>query len=220
MAGLVPAIHVLLLLYKKDVDARHKAGHDDGGLKRQPQRSSIRGSRTGTHVVVKIISVTRQPCLRGIVKHCLIRTGVWWNGDVMRLWCCFPRGLLAGAAIGVLFSGSAYAQSPSEFPFGTELRMDARPMKGSKRVPFLQIESNGSATIDLWCDSVQSQFVVAADTVTILIGQKTARTCSQAQASADDALLDALQQTTNWKRDGDGIVLIGPQQLRFRPSTN
>ena len=31
MAGLVPAIHVLLLkLSKKDVDARDKRGHDDG----------------------------------------------------------------------------------------------------------------------------------------------------------------------------------------------
>jgi hypothetical protein len=29
MAGLVPAIHVLLNTEKKDVDARHKAGHDE-----------------------------------------------------------------------------------------------------------------------------------------------------------------------------------------------
>ena len=29
MPGLVPAIHVSLLLGCKDVDARHKAGHDD-----------------------------------------------------------------------------------------------------------------------------------------------------------------------------------------------
>jgi hypothetical protein len=29
MAGLVPAIHVLLSAASKDVDARHKAGHDD-----------------------------------------------------------------------------------------------------------------------------------------------------------------------------------------------
>jgi hypothetical protein len=28
MAGLVPAIHVLLVESLKDVDARHKAGHD------------------------------------------------------------------------------------------------------------------------------------------------------------------------------------------------
>jgi hypothetical protein len=30
MAGLVPAIHVLAV--KKDVDARHKAGHDGGEI--------------------------------------------------------------------------------------------------------------------------------------------------------------------------------------------
>ena len=29
MAGLVPAIHVFLLEWSQDVDARHKAGHDD-----------------------------------------------------------------------------------------------------------------------------------------------------------------------------------------------
>jgi len=29
MAGLVPAIHVLGSMGKKDVDARHEAGHDD-----------------------------------------------------------------------------------------------------------------------------------------------------------------------------------------------
>jgi hypothetical protein len=29
MAGLVPAIHVLLAVDFKDVDARHKAGHDE-----------------------------------------------------------------------------------------------------------------------------------------------------------------------------------------------
>jgi hypothetical protein len=29
MAGLVPAIHVLSVIKKKDVDARHKAGHDE-----------------------------------------------------------------------------------------------------------------------------------------------------------------------------------------------
>jgi hypothetical protein len=29
VAGLVPAIHVFLLSGAKDVDARHKAGHDE-----------------------------------------------------------------------------------------------------------------------------------------------------------------------------------------------
>jgi hypothetical protein len=32
MAGLDPAIHVLLAAVRKDVDARHKAGHDERQL--------------------------------------------------------------------------------------------------------------------------------------------------------------------------------------------
>ena len=31
MAGLVPAIHVFILEMQQDVDARHKAGHDERG---------------------------------------------------------------------------------------------------------------------------------------------------------------------------------------------
>jgi hypothetical protein len=34
MAGLVPAIHVLLAAKKKDVDARNKCGHDEGKVYR------------------------------------------------------------------------------------------------------------------------------------------------------------------------------------------
>jgi hypothetical protein len=52
MAGLVPAIHVFLLRYNQDVDARHKAGHDDfdinaAGLEQEstdPVRSAPPGS--------------------------------------------------------------------------------------------------------------------------------------------------------------------------------
>jgi hypothetical protein len=40
MAGLVPAIHVFLCSTKKDVDARHKAGHDG-----QTTCANIRRSR-------------------------------------------------------------------------------------------------------------------------------------------------------------------------------
>jgi hypothetical protein len=33
MAGLVPAIHVFVAPIKKNVDARHKAGHDESGYR-------------------------------------------------------------------------------------------------------------------------------------------------------------------------------------------
>jgi hypothetical protein len=41
MAGLVPAIHVLRQ-GKKDVDARHKAGHDDGMVSGRAANSAPR----------------------------------------------------------------------------------------------------------------------------------------------------------------------------------
>jgi hypothetical protein len=44
MAGLVPAIHVLLAA-KKDVDARHEAGHDDGEIDAHWKRLYARNTR-------------------------------------------------------------------------------------------------------------------------------------------------------------------------------
>jgi hypothetical protein len=39
MAGLVPAIHVLQLKESKNVDARHKAGHDEQHLSKSQRVS-------------------------------------------------------------------------------------------------------------------------------------------------------------------------------------
>jgi hypothetical protein len=54
MAGLVPAIHVLLeddRSRKKDVDARHKAGHDDSRLTRTRQLQPLLLNRTAVRLV-------------------------------------------------------------------------------------------------------------------------------------------------------------------------
>src|SRR5579872_7515105 len=49
MAGLVPAIHALLNFKscKKDVDARHKAGHDAGRESRIMARALVTGTSAG-----------------------------------------------------------------------------------------------------------------------------------------------------------------------------
>ena len=47
------------------------------------------------------------------------------------------------------------AVAGDSFPFGTTLMLDAAPMRGSKRVPMLEIAEDGSASIDLWCASAQ-----------------------------------------------------------------
>jgi heat shock protein HslJ len=124
--------------------------------------------------------------------------------------------MLAGAFLLVL-APSLAAQS---FPYGTELVLDVDAMRGSKRIPVLDIAANGTADIDLWCNSVKAQLIVAANTITIITGNKTARQCPPDRARADDELLDALNQATNWQMEEGTLVLTGGKTLRFRVQTN
>ncbi len=137
-----------------------------------------------------------------------------------RLWL-FARRLLAIAAGVAVTAGISEAIGASmEFPFGHELLLDAKPMKGSKRVPSLDIAENGLAEIDLSCNSVKGQLVVAGDTITSLTGEKTDRSCAPERMQGDEDVLAALNEVTNWRREGDILVLTGPRTLRFRLPTN
>ena len=124
---------------------------------------------------------------------------------------------LLGVCLTPVFASAVLAES---FPFGQELMLDVRPMKGSKRVPIVEVREDGSAEIDLWCNSLRAQFVVAADTVTVITGELSGRSCSPDRAKGDDEVLTALQQVTHWQRDGSRVMLIGPTSLRFRIPTN
>jgi hypothetical protein len=108
----------------------------------------------------------------------------------------------------------------SAFPFGTELMLDVEPLYGSKRVPMLEIEDNGTAAIDLWCASVHASATVGENSITIVAEPAEPAQCTPERQSGDETLLAALSQVTNWRRDGDVIELIGPTTLRFRAMTN
>jgi hypothetical protein len=140
------------------------------------------------------------------------------SGRLLRL----DRLGLALAAIALALTGAlAPSHGESSFPFGRELIMDVAPMKGSKRVPSLDIDDNGGAEIGLWCVSVKARLVVAADTVTVITGPRTEQTCSPEQTQRDEATLAALSQATHWRIDGDMFILSGgPAEMRFRMQTN
>lgn len=127
--------------------------------------------------------------------------------------------LAAGLAAGGAGSGPAAAQAA--FPYGQELRMDTDPMKGSKKVPILDIADNGLAEIELWCNAVKARLVVAGDTVTVLVGPRTERPCPPDRARGDEEMLAALNQATHWRVVDDALVLTGgPRELRFRKQGN
>jgi hypothetical protein len=126
---------------------------------------------------------------------------------------CIPVAAIGGAFF-LCLAPNARAQT---FPFGSELLLDADPMRGSKKIPILDIST---AEIELWCNSVKAQLVVAADTITIITGKMSARQCPPDPARADDELLAALNQVTKWRMEDFALVFTGGTTLRFRVQTN
>jgi heat shock protein HslJ len=128
--------------------------------------------------------------------------------------------VLLVVSIGIFGTMTTVFAADPGFPFDKELLLDAKPMKGSKRIPILDIGSRGDTKIDLWCNSVEGRIAVTGNSLTITAGAKTDRQCDAARMRGDDELLEALLQTTNWRREGQTYIFSGAKTLRFRPATN
>jgi heat shock protein HslJ len=139
-------------------------------------------------------------------------------GGVVMVACRCTVALLTLTAL--LTAGTAPTAADQGFPYDKELLLDAKPMKGSKRLPILTIAPSGTATIDLWCDSAPAQFAVTGNALTITPGAKTGRQCDPARMKGDDDLLATLEQVTTWQRQGSVLTLNGTKALRFRATTN
>jgi heat shock protein HslJ len=140
----------------------------------------------------------------------------------MRCLAATWAGRMAGPLAGliVLAGVSAGIAADRSFPYDSMLLLEAKPMKGSKRVPILQIESKGEASIDLWCNTVPAQLVVVDDTITIILGSPTQKQCDPDRMQADEDLLETLQQVATWRRQDDMLVLQGEHSLRFYLSSH
>jgi META domain len=111
-------------------------------------------------------------------------------------------------------------QASEPFPFGSELMLDAAPMHGSKRVPMIEIEDDGTASIDLWCASLKAQATVNDTAITIVPGDPPPAQCDPDRQARDAELLATLTQVTGWRRSGEVVELTGATPLRFHLMTN
>jgi len=124
--------------------------------------------------------------------------------------------------IGSMLLGATVAAlaSEGEFPFDHALMLEAAPMRGSKRIPILEIAEDGAASIQLWCASARGQATVTADAITIVPGAVESAQCTADRQNRDESLLAALAQVAGWRRQGDVIELLGATTLRFHLMTN
>jgi heat shock protein HslJ len=98
--------------------------------------------------------------------------------------------------------------------------LDARPIRGSKRVPILAISENGETQIDLWCKRGRGQATISGEAIAIAVGTMTDEPCTPERAQADEDMIAALAEVTNWTLRGDVLTLTGAKPLRFRLATN
>ena len=131
---------------------------------------------------------------------------------------------IAVAPLSFLICGAAVPAD--QFPFDRELLLDAAPMRPGKRMPIITVETNGNATIDLWCKTVSARLEISDAAVKIEAGPlpeglpevMSAWQCTPERIKADEELLANFTQITAWHRQNGGIVLVGPIPLKFRLS--
>lgn len=129
---------------------------------------------------------------------------------------CFTTSL----AVALIMFAIAPAVAQKAFPFDAELRLEAKSLPGSKRIPWLQFSPNGAVDIDLWCATGRGQAVIVDQTITILPTSLRDNQCSQDLLQMDKEFLTSLTQVTSWRWEGFLLVLDGPQVLRWRPASN
>lgn len=135
------------------------------------------------------------------------------------------RQIFACAALAAILS-SGRATAADQFPFDQELLLDAAPMQPAKRMPILTIEPNGNAKIDLWCRTLPARVEISDATIKIEAGplpenlpaMQSAGQCTAERMQADEEMLAALVQVTGWRREGEGVVLEGSREMKFRVS--
>src|SRR3984957_7183795 len=92
--------------------------------------------------------------------------------------------------VALLLSPPVSARATDDaFPFGPELILDVEPLYGSKRIPMLEIEDNGTAAIDLWCASVHASATVGENSITIVAEPAEPAQCTPERQSGDETLL-------------------------------
>ena len=138
------------------------------------------------------------------------------------------RPCLRSAIVMVLLLVCSTAKAAELFPFSQELLLDAEPMRPGKRMPILTVEANGDARIDLWCRTVPARVEITDMAMKIetaalpeeLPAMQGTGQCTPERIKADEEMLASIVQVTEWRRDGDAILLIGPATMKFRPATN
>src|SRR5262249_12659209 len=129
------------------------------------------------------------------------------------------RGRTLAFAMLLAFTAASLA-SDRVFSFGRALFLDAPPIGKSRRIPNLEVATDGQASIEPWCASGSGPVTVSGDTIAIAVGPMVETPCTPERLRADDELREALAAVTTWRREGNAVVLTGSKTLRYLLETH
>ena len=137
-------------------------------------------------------------------------------------------GVLAFLTVWMAIGAPFVARAADDFPYDREMILDARRMGTPKRLPILTVAPDGNAVIDLWCRTVQGRVQVVESGIRIeaaplpeqLPTMMVRDQCTPERMLADQDLIAALTQVTNWSANGETLTLTGPVTLRFHASSH
>src|SRR5687767_1892732 len=95
---------------------------------------------------------------------------------------------LLGALAALFLAAIAPAQAQSGFPFDREMLLEVKPMPGSRRVPMLEVQANGRASVDLWCHSAIADVTVSANEIKFNFLSAKAENCTPERGELDEAM--------------------------------
>ncbi len=110
--------------------------------------------------------------------------------------------------------------SAQSFPYDQEMLLEAKPLPGSRRVPMMEIQSNGRASVDLWCHSAVAEIAVSGNELKINFVSAKPENCTPDRIELDQQMAKALLEVTGWRRKNDIVEFVGPTTFRFRISTH
>lgn len=124
-----------------------------------------------------------------------------------------------GIAVALVFCANAPASAQS-FPYDQEMLLEAKPLPGSRRVPMLEVQASGRASVDLWCHSAVAEIAVTGNEVKINFVSAKPENCTPERIELDQQMAKALLEVTGWRRTNDILEFVGPTTFRFRISTH
>jgi hypothetical protein len=122
-------------------------------------------------------------------------------------------------ALALLGAGTTFAGAES-FPFDREMLLEVKPLPGSRRVPMIEIRSDGKATVDLWCHTAAADVAITGDQIKLTFVSARPENCTPERIALDQQMGAALAEVTGWRQENDVVVLTGPTTFRFRLSTH